>query len=201
VTQLTEEDETADQFEDSGEETSRDDDSEVQGDDEEMVEVSSQKLDELRNERDELEDKYLRKVADFDNLKKRVREEKQEFKKYAHTEVLADLLEIQDNFERALESMEIENEDVREGVGMIQSQLNDLLKKYDVEPIEAEGKRFDPHKHEGMMREEREDVDKQTVAEVFKKGYKLHDRVLRPASVKVAVPANTDDEHSENEES
>lgn len=201
MTQLTEEDETVDPAKDASEEELADGDSETQGDDEEMVEVSSKKLDELRNERDQLEDKYLRKVADFDNLKKRVREEKREFKKYAHTELLADLLEIQDNFARALESMDIENEDVREGVEMIQSQLDDLLEKYDVEPIQADGERFDPHKHEGMMREQREDVDEQTVVEVFKKGYKLHDRVLRPASVKVAVPADRKDENSQNEES
>jgi len=160
---------------------------------EETVEVSKSELEELRNEREEYEQKYLRKVADLKNLRKRKEKEKEEFRKYAHTDVLSDLLDIIDNFERALDSMEIENEDVREGVEMIETQLRALLDKYDVEPIDAEGQRFDPHKHEGMMREKRDDIDEQTVVEAFKKGYELHDRVLRPASVKVAVPEKNED--------
>lgn len=165
----------------------------------EMVEISRQELEQLKQERDEFEQKFLRKTADLDNLRKRKEQEKDELRKFAHTDLLSDLLEVIDNFDRALESLEIENDDVEEGVHMIQNQLNDLLEKYDVEPIEAEDTPFDPHKHEGMMREEKDGLDKQRVLEVFQKGYQLHDRVLRPASVKVGVPPS--DEESDAEQS
>jgi molecular chaperone GrpE len=109
------------------------------------------------------------------------------------------LLEVIDNFDRALDSLEFESEDVRDGVLMIQDQLYDLLEKYDVELIKAEGEPFDPHKHEGMMREEKEELDRQEVLEVFQEGYQLHDRVLRPASVKVGVPTASGQEDEDSE--
>lgn len=158
-------------------------------DEEELVEVNRSDLEELREQRDEFEDKYLRKMADLQNLRKRKKREREEYEKYAHEDITRDMLEIMDNFERALDNMNFENESVREGVEMIRDQLLELLSKYDVQPMEAEGETFDPHRHEAMMKEEREDVDEQTVVEVFKRGYSLHDRVLRPASVKVGMPA------------
>ncbi len=158
-------------------------------DEDQIVEVNRSDLEQLRAKRDEYEDKYLRKVADLQNLRKRKKREREEYKKYAHEDVARDLLEIVDNFERALDNMNFENESVREGVEMIRDQMLELLSKYDVEPMEAEGETFDPHRHEAMMKEEREDLDEQTVLEVFKQGYTLHDRVLRAASVKVGMPA------------
>lgn len=163
------------------------------------VEIQKSELEELKEERDELEEKYLRRTADLKNLQERTKQEKQELMKYANDNLLADLLEVMDNFDRALEQMNFDNEDVAEGVRMIKNQLDELLEKYDVEPIKAEGEPFDPHEHEGMMREEKEDLDEKKVLQVFKKGFKLHDRVLRPASVKVGVPASSDEGQQEEE--
>lgn len=173
--------------------------SESEEQEDEIVEISRSELEALKEERDEFEQKFMRKTADLDNLRKRKEKEKDELRKFAHTDLLSDLLEVIDNFDRALDSLELESEDVRDGVLMIQNQLHELLEKYDVEPIEAEGEPFDPHKHEGMMREEKEELDRQVVLEVFQEGYQLHDRVLRPASVKVGVPASSgqEDEGSE----
>ncbi len=163
----------------------------------EMVEVSRDRLKELQQKRDEYEDKFLRRTADLENLRKRHRQEKQDLMKYASVELLSDFLEIIDNFDRAFESLQFENEEVREGMTMIRSQLDELLDKYQVKPIEAEGQPFNPHEHEGMMKEEREDLDRQTVVEEFKKGYKLHDRILRPSAVKVGVPVSSSDSDNE----
>lgn len=153
-----------------------------------------EKLEAVEKERDEFKEKYLRKVADLDNLRKRKQEEIQEYKKYASKSILEDLLEVLDNFDRAMESMDFESEDVHEGVELIYDQLSEIIQKEAVEPIKAEGEPFDPHLHEGMMQEERNDLDEQIVLDVFKKGYKLHDRVLRPAQVKVGIPVSSDDE-------
>lgn len=158
---------------------------------EELTEVEQleETVDTLKEERDELKEKYLRKAADMDNLKKRHEEEKQKIRKYANKDVLADLLEVLDNFNRALDSMEFESDEVRDGIHMIHRQLEDVLENHDAEPIDAEGEPFDPNVHEAMMQEEVEGLDQQVVLDVFKEGYRLNDQVLRPAQVKVGVPA------------
>lgn len=148
----------------------------------------------LRDERDELKEKYLRKVADLDNLRKRKEEEKERQRKYANKNLLKDLLEVIDNFDRALESMDSDSGEVEDGIRMIRKQLDELLDKYDVERIDAENQPFDPNYHEGMMQEERDGLDQRTVLEVFQEGYVLHDQVLRPAQVKVGVPEKTEEE-------
>lgn len=153
------------------------------------VEELEETVDTLKAERDKLKEKYLRKAADMDNLKKRHEEEKQKVRKYANKDVLSDLLEVLDNFNRALDSMEFESEEVRDGILMINRQLQELLESHDAEPIEAEGEPFDPNVHEAMMQEEVEGLDRQVVLDVFKDGYRLQDQVLRPAQVKVGVPA------------
>ncbi len=149
------------------------------------------KIEELVSQAEDFREKYLRRTADLENLRKRFDQEKKRYKKYASSDLLRDLLEVVDNLERALDSLEFENTGVKRGVEMIYEQLLSLLDKYQVEPIEAEGKPFDPEYHEGLMREEREELDEQTVVEVFKKGYKLHKRILRPAAVKVGVPGDS----------
>ncbi len=166
----------------------------------EVVEVTRGEIEELKQQSEEFREKYFRRTADLDNLRKRFKREKEQYQKYANYELLRDLLEILDNFERARDTMEFENEEVREGMQMIDNQLRGLLEKYDVEPVDAEGEPFDPQEHEGMMREEREDLDRQVVLEVFKKGYKLHDRILRPASVKVGIPVKSSSEQDDETE-
>ncbi|MFB6355385.1 MAG: nucleotide exchange factor GrpE [bacterium] len=170
-------------------------------DEDEMIEISREEYEQIKQERDELEEKYLRRTADLDNLRKRHRKEKEEYEKYSNVELLKDIFEVADNFDRALDSMGIESDDVQQGVKMIRDQLFEVIEKHNVEQIEAEEEPFDPHKHEAMMMEEREDVDEKTVVDVFEKGYELYDRVIRPASVKVAKPAENsrDDQNEKNQ--
>ena len=133
-----------------------------------------------------LNDRYLRTVADFENYRKRSDREKDDFRKYALTNMLRDLLPVLDNFDRALDHAE-EGDDFHRGVLMIYKQLYDILQKAGLKPIDEVGVRFNPNIHEGVIREEDPSVPSHTVTAVLQKGYFLHDRLLRPALVKVAV--------------
>lgn len=131
-----------------------------------------------------LYDKYLRLVAEFDNFKKRTQKEKDEIYSLAKTDVVLGLLPIIDNFERAEKFSE--DKAIEEGMALIKKQFMEFLKKIGVEEIEAEGKEFDPNLHNAVLHEDRDDVPDNTVVEVLQKGYKLGDRVIRYAMVKVA---------------
>ena len=137
-------------------------------------------------EADEFKDRYMRTLADFENYRKRADREKSDFYKYALQGVLKELLPILDNFDRALEHAE-EGDDFHKGVLLIYKQLLDVLRKNGVKPIDEAGVKFDPNIHEGVIREDDASVPSQTVTAVLQKGYFLHDRLLRPAMVKVAV--------------
>lgn len=143
-----------------------------------------------------LNDRYLRAVADFENYRKRADREKDEFRKYAMQNLLRDLLPILDNFDRALDHAE-EGDDFHKGVLLIYKQLWDVLQRNGVRIIDQTGVRFDPNVHEAVIREEDPSVPSHTVAAILQKGYFLHDRLLRPALVKVAVggPEQRDDVH------
>ncbi len=138
-----------------------------------------------------LREALLRKVADFENLKKRAEREKADYVRFGLTETMRDLLGVLDNLERALAHAPASGvEDFREGVEMIARQLSDVLRKYGVTEVPALGEPFDPQFHEAVMREESGAVPHGTVLEVFQKGYVLNERLLRPAMVKVsAAPA------------
>ena len=140
----------------------------------------------LRAENQELKNRYLRTLADFDNLRKRTEREKADFFRYATAAVLKDLLPILDNFDRAMEHAVAEDE-FHKGMELIYKQLYDTLYKHGLRPIDEVGVHFDPNIHEGVMREEDPSVPSQTVTMILQKGYFLHDRLLRPAMVKVAV--------------
>ena len=131
-----------------------------------------------------LYDKYLRLVAEFDNFKKRTQKEKEEIYSIAKTDVVTNLLPIIDNFERAEKFAG--DKSVEEGIALIKKQFVDFLTKIGIEEIEAEGKPFDPNLHNAVLHEEREDMPENTIVEVLQKGYKLGDRVIRYAMVKVA---------------
>jgi molecular chaperone GrpE len=134
----------------------------------------------------EYRDRYMRTLADFDNYRKRADREKTEFFKYALAAPMKDILPVLDNFDRALEHAEEEDE-FHKGVLLIYKQLYDMLQKHGLRPIDEVGVRFDPNFHEGVIREEDSSVPSHTVVAVLQKGYFLHDRLLRPALVKVAV--------------
>jgi molecular chaperone GrpE len=125
---------------------------------------------------------WKRAQADFINFKRRAEQEKLDLSKYAGTNLLANLLPVLDDFERAYASMAEANRDWVAGVKLVESKLRGILESQGVRPIEAKGKPFDPSLHEGVMRGKGPEG---IVVEEIRKGYMLHDRVLRPAQVAV----------------
>ena len=137
----------------------------------------------------ECQDKLLRARADFDNLRKRLEKDKQEFLKYANEGIFLELLNVLDDLERTINLAEDKHEDLNaflKGVEMILAHLYDMLKQHGVKPIEAEGKVFDPDYHEALMQVENQDLPEHTIVEVLQKGYLMHERVIRTAKVKVS---------------
>jgi molecular chaperone GrpE len=134
----------------------------------------------------DFKDRYLRTLADFENFRKRSEREKQDYFKYAMAGVIKDLLPVLDNFDRALEHAE-EGDDIHKGVSLIYKQLFDVLRRHGLRIVEEANVRFDPNIHEAVITEEDPNVPSHTVVAVLQKGYFLHDRLLRPAMVKVAV--------------
>jgi len=141
----------------------------------------------LQKERDDLYDRLLRKTAEFDNFRKRVERDRKDMIEWAAADVLGELLVIADDFERALAApAPPEAQSVKAGLELIQRQLNELLKKRGVTAVEAIGADFDPHLHQAVAYEEVPGAREGEVVGVMAKGYKLGERLLRPALVKVA---------------
>ena len=141
----------------------------------------------LRREIADLRDRSLRTLADFDNFRKRAERERQEIRRYALLEPLREFLPIADNLERAL-SAGGSAEDLKRGVELILRQMQELLRRFGVREVQADGEPFNPMIHEAVARVESDQVTAPTVTETLVRGYMLHDRLLRPAMVKVAVP-------------
>lgn len=139
------------------------------------------------------DDRYLRLRADFDNYRKRSDREREELLRHSLVEPLRALLPVVDNLERAM-SAQGGVEDLRKGVEMIARQLGETLRRLGVAEVPGVGERFDPRMHEAVMREESAAVEAPTVVAVLQRGYWLHDRLLRPAMVRVAVPAEGGEE-------
>jgi molecular chaperone GrpE len=150
----------------------------------------------LEKERDTLKEQLLRTAADFDNYRKRIERERRELSDYAATDVLLGLLPIIDNFERALQApaaapgatagRPAESEAFKKGVELIHKQMLDLLRKRGVTPIDALGADFDPNVHQAVIHEPSDEHREGEVMQELQRGYKLGDRLLRPAMVKVA---------------
>ncbi len=151
---------------------------------------------ELKEANENYKTEYLRKAADMENMRKRIEKEKSDYFNYALCDVLKDVLSILDNFERALESEQESN--LREGIELIYKQLKDFLRKQGVVPVEMEEKKFNPNIHQAFMTEESGNVDEPQIAQVLQKGYKMNDRLLRPAMVKVIVPKKGSENGSNN---
>ena len=130
--------------------------------------------------------RYVRALADFENFRKRTEREKADYFRYATSAVLKEILPVLDNFDRALEHAE-EGDEFHKGVLLIYKQLFEVLLKNGLKPIDEGGVSFDPNIHEAVVREEDPSVPNLTVVVILQKGYILHDRLLRPALVKVAV--------------
>jgi len=142
---------------------------------------------ELRRERDDFQDRLLRKSAEFDNYRKRIERERREQADQAVVGLLQDLLAVVDDFDIAL-TIEAgpEAEAYRKGVELIHAKLNDFLKKRGVTAIDAIGADFDPNVHQAVMHEVSPEHREGEVIGELRKGYMLGDRLLRPAMVRVA---------------
>jgi molecular chaperone GrpE len=144
----------------------------------------------LRQEIADLRDRSMRTLADFDNYRKRSERERQDLKRYALVEPMRELLTVADNLDLAL-SAKGTADDLQRGVEMIHRQMQELLRRFGVVEISALNQPFDPTVHEAVSREESGDVKAPTVVAELRRGYRIHDRLLRPAMVKVAVPAES----------
>jgi molecular chaperone GrpE len=144
----------------------------------------------LRQEIADLRDRSMRTLADFDNFRKRAERERQDLKRYALVEPMREFLTVVDNLDLAL-SAGGSAEDLKRGVEMIHRQMHDLLRRLGVREVESVGQAFDPALHEAVAREEDPTVKVPTVSGELRRGYLIHDRLLRPAMVKVAVPAES----------
>jgi molecular chaperone GrpE len=143
----------------------------------------------IRKDLDDLKDKYLRSLAEMENLRKRFERERAEYRQFALSEFLREMLVLLDNFERALKNRsQTDGRSFGEGVDLIYRQTLDLLKKQGVRPIDTAAKPFDPSVHQAVLTEESDEVTEPEVAEELQRGYWLNDRLLRPAMVKVRLP-------------
>ena len=147
----------------------------------------------VKAERDQLVDRTARLQAEFENARKRAERERQEFKDFAMGSVVEKFLPVIDNFELALKAKGTA-EQLRSGVELIVKQMEETLRSLQVNPVPAVGEEFDPRHHEALGSVERDDLPDQHVAEEIRRGYKLRDRLLRPALVRVASnPKQTSD--------
>ena len=144
------------------------------------------KLKEAEEKAKENFDKYLRQVAEFDNYRKRTTAEKTAMYSNGVRDTVEKLLPVVDNFERAVSSATDTENSLYTGVAMILKQLRDVLTELGVEEIPAEGEPFDPNYHNAVMHVDDESCDDNVIVEVFQKGYKLGDKVIRHSMVKVA---------------
>jgi molecular chaperone GrpE len=142
-------------------------------------------------ERDQFLSLLQRTQADFENYQKRNQREREQERRYWNAPLAFDLLPVLDNLDRAMTAAKKAGESgpLVQGVGLVQTQLLDLLKRHGITPIDALGKPFDPHLHEAVMQRPTAEYPPNTVVEIVAQGFKIHDRVLRPASVIVSVPA------------
>jgi molecular chaperone GrpE len=141
-------------------------------------------IDQLKAERDQLIDRVARLQAEFDNARKRAERERVEFRDYATSSVIEQFLPVLDNFDLALKSTG-STEQLRSGVSLIVKQMEEILRQMQVMPVPAVGEVFDPRVHEALGSVERDDLPDQHVAEEIRRGYKLRERLLRPALVRV----------------
>jgi len=142
----------------------------------------------LQADLDRFRDLALRSQADFENYKKRSAREKEEAIKYANSSLLQRLAAILDNFELGLAAARAQGEEspIYSGMVLVQKQLNDLLSEHGLQPIEADGKRFDPNLHEAIAHEPSDQFPEGTVLRQTRRGYRLKDRLLRPSKVVVS---------------
>lgn len=151
--------------------------------------VSRVEFDRLKAERDQLLDRLARLQAEFDNARKRTERERAEFRDYATGSVVEQFLPVLDHFELALKATG-SVEQLRSGVELIIKQMSEVLRQLQVTPVPAVGEPFDPRVHEALGTVDRDDIPDHHVAEEIRRGYRLRERLLRPAMVRVASNPN-----------
>lgn len=151
-----------------------------------QAEQLQEQLDAMKKELDAQKDQYLRLAAEYDNFRKRSQREREAAFNDSKAAVLTEILPVIDNFERAAQNQEASYEDFQKGIDMTFQQLMDIFLKLGVEAFGDAGDPFDPNVHNAVMHVEDESMGENVVTDVFSKGYKLGDRVLRHAMVKVA---------------
>lgn len=191
-------DEEASQTEATTEQQAADD----AADPEQKIEELTERIEALEEERDELNDRVLRKAAEFENYRRRMDREKKRRHEAGMLEVIEPVLEVLDDFERSIDAaQELQDsqdaqkayESLKGGVEMVFRKFRDTLENLGVEPIEAEGKPFDEELHEAMMRQPSDEAEPGTVLQEIRKGYRMDDRVIRHSRVVVATEPEEDE--------
>jgi molecular chaperone GrpE len=162
-----------------------------QGDANDETNSQPSELDKLKAENAQYLDRLARLQAEFDNFRKRNLREQQDFREYALTDTLKQLLPILDSLDRASKVEDVSVEDLRSGVELIDRQFHDVLTRLGVEPITAAGQPFDPNLHQAIQMVETTEVPDHHVIDELQRGYRLRDRVLRAAMVRVAENPST----------
>ncbi|MCK5081986.1 MAG: nucleotide exchange factor GrpE [Candidatus Omnitrophica bacterium] len=156
---------------------------------EKMIKIKESEQARLIEEAAKYKEQYIRLYAEFENARKRMGREKQEFVKFANEGLITEFLGILDNLERSVEAAKAKHQDYTaflKGIELVMAHVHEMLKNNGVVPVESQGKMFDPHCHEVLMQEETEEMEDGMVMEEFQKGYRLGEKVIRTAKVKVA---------------
>lgn len=162
----------------------------IEEEDDEVIEVKEKEYQKLVNESKDYQDKMLRALAELENFRKRNQKDREQYLKFSNENIIRELIDIYDNFNRALEHIDDKNDEasiknIIEGIKMIQKQLFNILEKNGVEEIKCEGEEFDPKIHEAVQVVETEDSEDEIV-QVLQKGYKMHDKIIKPSMVAVS---------------
>jgi molecular chaperone GrpE len=153
-----------------------------------------QEVEAVKQELSQMKDRYMRSVAEMENLRKRMDKEKNDLLRYGQEKLIQDLLPVLDSFDKALAATEgsaaapSSTENVAEGIKLVFKQLSAALERHGLKVVEALDKPFDPNLHQALMRQEKHDIREDTVVQEYTRGYLLHDRLIRPAMVVVATP-------------
>ena len=147
---------------------------------------SSQELEKIKADYEALNDRYMRTLAEYDNFRKRTQKDIDQRVSYSKTDILSKILPVVDNFERAAFNAQSDFDAYKKGIEMTVNQFMEILKSLGVESFGEVGDEFDPNFHNGVMHIDDEDLGENVIADVFMKGYKIGDKVIRPATVKVA---------------
>lgn len=172
-----------------------------QSSDEQSLEDIQSKLDAREKEHQETYDRLLRVTAEFENYKKRMSREMEDFRKYANQSLLKEMLSVVDHIELAIQAASAPSAadtSMVEGLNLTLKEFLRILEKFKVKPIEAVGQPFNPQVHEAIMQEPCEQLPENTVVREMQKGYTIHDRLLRPSLVVVSAPRGTQSDSTPN---